>query len=198
MINLQQVMIKHFNTIRLGMLGGGQLGRMLLQKAADFSLSTKVLDPDPAAPCRYLTEEFVNGSFKDYDTVYSFGKTCDLITIEIEQVNVEALEKLESEGISVYPQPRVIRLVQDKGEQKLFLQKNNIPTASFKFINGKNELEKSDFEFPVMQKIRKGGYDGKGVYKINSSADFNNSFVEPSIIEDLIPFKKEIAVIVDS
>lgn len=178
------------------MLGGGQLGRMLLQKAADFSLSIKVLDPDPAAPCRYLTEEFVNGSFKDYDTVYAFGKTCDLITIEIEHVNVEALEKLEAEGVIVYPQPNVIRLVQDKGEQKLFFKKHNIPTATFQFVNDKEDLEKSNIEFPAIQKVRKGGYDGKGVLKINSSEDFANSFDAPSIVEELIPFKKEIAVIV--
>ena len=92
-------MIKRFNKLKIGMLGGGQLGRMLLQKAADYSLNFKILDPDPAAPSRFLAEEFVNGSFNDYDSVYKFGKNCDLITIEIEHVNVEALEKLEQEGM---------------------------------------------------------------------------------------------------
>lgn len=178
------------------MLGGGQLGRMLLQKAADFSLNIKVLDPDPKAPCKHLAEEFVMGSFRDHDTVYSFGKECDLITIEIEHVNVEALEKLEQEGVLVYPQPNVIKLVQDKGEQKLFFQKNNIPTSAFQLINDKEELHNVLLSLPVMQKLRKGGYDGKGVYRISSKGDIANAFDEPSIVEELISFRKEISVIV--
>ena len=189
-------MKKHFNTLKIGMLGGGQLGRMLLQKAADFSLNFKVLDPDPAAPCRHLAEEFINGSFQDHDTVYAFGKSCDLITIEIEHVNIEALEKLEKEGVLVYPQPRVIRVVQDKGEQKLFFQKHNIPTAPFQIIDNKDELATLNIDLPVIQKIRKGGYDGRGVFRISSQADFRNAFDAPSIVEEIIPFKKEIAVIV--
>ena len=188
--------MKSFNSIKIGMLGGGQLGRMLLQKAVDYSLYFKVLDPDPAAPCRHLAEEFVNGSFQDFDTVYAFGKSCDLITIEIEHVNADALDKLEKEGVKVYPQSRVIRLVQDKGEQKLFFQKNNIATAPFRLINDREDLTKTDFNFPFIQKLRRGGYDGKGVFKISSSDDFRNSFDEPSIIEELISFRKEIAVIV--
>jgi 5-(carboxyamino)imidazole ribonucleotide synthase len=167
-----------------------------LQKAADFSLNFKVLDPDPAAPCRYLAEEFVNGSFDDHDTVYAFGKGCDLITIEIEHVNVEALRTLESEGVMVYPQPEVIALVQDKGEQKLFFQKYNIPTAAFQIINDRKELSNTSFSTPFIQKLRKGGYDGKGVMKISSEADFQKAFNEPSVIEEMIDFKKEIAVIV--
>jgi 5-(carboxyamino)imidazole ribonucleotide synthase len=189
-------MYKNFNSIKIGMLGGGQLGRMLLQKAADFSLYFKVLDPDPAAPCRHLADEFVNGSFNDFDTVYSFGKTCDLITIEIEHVNVEALEKLQSEGVTVYPQPSVIRLVQDKGEQKLFYKKYNFPTASFQLINSREDLKKINPVLPIIQKVRKGGYDGKGVLKISNASEFDTAFNDPSIIEELVPFKKEIAVIV--
>ena len=189
-------MNKSFNNLKIGLLGGGQLGRMLLQKAADFSLNIKVLDPDPAAPCRHLTEEFINGSFKDHDTVYSFGKSCDIITIEIEDVNVEALEKLEEEGILIYPQPRVIRLVQDKGEQKIFFQKNNIPTAAFQIIDNREELASAKIDFPVIQKIRKGGYDGRGVFRISTQADISDSFDAPSIVEEIIPFNKEIGVIV--
>ncbi len=189
-------MKKHFNSIKVGILGGGQLGRMLLQKAADFSLHVKVLDPDPAAPCRYLAEEFVNGSFKDFDTVYTFGKGCDLLTIEIEHVNVEALEKLEQEGVMVYPQPHVIRIVQDKGLQKTFFKENRIPTAEFELIENQNELSSMSIPLPVMQKLRKGGYDGKGVVRITGTRDFANAFTEPSVAEKLIPFKKEIAVIV--
>jgi 5-(carboxyamino)imidazole ribonucleotide synthase len=182
--------------MKIGLLGGGQLGRMLLQKAADFSLSIRVLDPDPAAPCRYLADEFVNGSFKDHDTVYAFGKSCDLITIEIENVNVEALEKLEQEGVLVYPQPSVIRLIQDKGLQKKFFTDNDIPTSPFSLIESVKDLHNTNIKFPVFQKLRKGGYDGKGVFKIQSPSDFMNAFDAPSIVEELIDFKKEIAVIV--
>ena len=196
LINLHRFMKKHFNTLKIGLLGGGQLGRMLLQKAADFSLKIKVLDPDPAAPCRNLTDEFINGSFQDYDTVYAFGKNCDLITIEIEHVNVKALENLEKEGVLVYPQPSVIKLVQDKGEQKMFFKSHNIPTAVFQLIENKEELLNSKINLPVMQKIRKGGYDGRGVFRISSSEDFANAFDAPSVLEEIIPFKKEIAVIV--
>ncbi len=196
MINLRLRMIKRFNKLKIGMLGGGQLGRMLLQKAADYSLNFKILDPDPAAPSRFLAEEFVNGSFNDYDSVYKFGKNCDLITIEIEHVNVEALEKLEQEGILVYPQPRIIRLVQDKGLQKEFFQTNNIPTAPFAFVDNVNNMNNENIKLPVMQKLRKGGYDGKGVKKLSSPSDFADAFQEPSLFEEVIPFKKEISVIV--
>jgi 5-(carboxyamino)imidazole ribonucleotide synthase len=189
-------MKKAFNTLKVGILGGGQLGRMLLQKSADFSLHMRVLDPDPAAPCRYLCDEFVNGSFKDFDTVYTFGKSCDLVTIEIEHVNVEALEKLEHEGIMVFPQPHVIRIVQDKGLQKMFFRDHNIPTADFELIDDAAGLSSLNISFPIMQKLRKGGYDGKGVVRVSGQDDFGNAFTEPSVAEKLIPFKKEIAVIV--
>jgi 5-(carboxyamino)imidazole ribonucleotide synthase len=189
-------MKKGFNTLKTGILGGGQLGRMLLQKAADFSLYVRVLDPDPAAPCKHLCDEFVNGSFNDFDTVYTFGKGCDLVTIEIEHVNVEALEKLENEGVMVFPQPHVIRIVQDKGLQKMFFREHNIPTADFELIEDAVALSTMTITFPVMQKLRKGGYDGKGVFRISGKEDFEEAFKEPSVAEKLIPFKKEIAVIV--
>jgi 5-(carboxyamino)imidazole ribonucleotide synthase len=188
--------MKAFNSLRIGMLGGGQLGRMLLQKAADFSLNIKVLDPDPAAPCRYLCNDFTNGSFQDYDAVYAFGKSCDLVTIEIENVNVQALEALENEGVTVYPQSSVIKTVQDKGLQKIFFRDNKIPTAEFSLFNSKDELIKSSVQFPFIQKLRKGGYDGRGVKKITSSEELSDAFDEPFVMEKMIDFKKEIAVIV--
>ena len=189
-------MIKRFNKLKIGMLGGGQLGRMLLQKAADYSLNFKILDPDPTAPSRFLAEEFVNGSFNDYDTVYKFGKKCDLITIEIEHVNVEALEKLQQEGVQVFPQPNIIRLVQDKGKQKEFFQENNIPTSPFVLVDNPEKLSDLTIKLPVMQKLRKGGYDGKGVKKLSTPSDFTNAFQEPSLVEEVILFEKEISVIV--
>jgi 5-(carboxyamino)imidazole ribonucleotide synthase len=196
LIILRRFMDKRFNTLKIGILGGGQLGRMLLQKAVDFSLKIRILDPDPEAPCQHLAEEFIVGDFSDYNTVYKFGKECDLLTIEIEHVNVEALEKLEKEGVLVYPQPNVIRIVQDKGEQKLFFKKHGIPTADFSITKDKNEISQIPEMLPAMQKLRKGGYDGKGVFRISSTADIENSFDAPSVIEKLIPFEKEISVIV--
>lgn len=186
--------MKTVTDLRIGILGGGQLGRMLLQKAADYDLDISILDPDPEAPCRYMVKNFVCGSFNDFDTVYQFGKSLDLLTIEIEHVNVDALEKLEQEGVRVYPQPRVIKMVQDKGAQKLFYQKNHIPTAHFELIESQNEIS---FSFPYIMKTRTGGYDGKGVVKIDSVEDLVvKGFTTPAVIEELIPFEKEIAVIV--
>src|SRR5690606_40787380 len=115
-----------YGNLRVGILGGGQLGRMLIQEAINLNVNVRVLDPDPDAPCKNICDEFVTGSLTDYDTVYNFGKKADLLTIEIEKVNVDALQKLEEEGVVVYPQPRVIRLIQDKGLQKEFFKQNNI------------------------------------------------------------------------
>ena len=196
LIILRRFMDKRFNNLKIGILGGGQLGRMLLQKAIDFSLKIRILDPDPEAPCRHLAEEFILGDFRDYETVYNFGKECALLTIEIEHVNVDALEKLEKEGVLVFPQPNIIRVVQDKGEQKLFFKKHGIPTADFKITADKKDLSLLTEMFPAMQKLRKGGYDGKGVYRISSASDIDKAFDAPAVIEKLIPFEKEISVIV--
>lgn len=185
-----------YDTLRFGILGGGQLGRMLLQKAADFNISNKVLDPDPEAPCHYLADEFVCGSFRDYDTVLNFGRTVDLLTIEIEHVNVDALEQLEKEGIQVFPQSRVIRLVQDKGLQKIFYRTHGIPTAEFQLLDSVEHIHKYASQFPFIQKLRKGGYDGKGVVKLNDVSEIEKGFDEPSILEKLIDFEKEISVLV--
>ncbi|RYG13944.1 MAG: 5-(carboxyamino)imidazole ribonucleotide synthase, partial [Chitinophagaceae bacterium] len=135
-------------------------------------------------------------SITDFDTVYNFGKKADIITIEIEKVNIEALEQLEKEGKLVFPQARVIRLIQDKGVQKQFFKENDIPTAPFQLVNSKNELTNGQFAFPYILKQRKDGYDGKGVMKINNIADIEHAFESPSLIEELIDFDKEIAIIV--
>jgi 5-(carboxyamino)imidazole ribonucleotide synthase len=185
---------KSITDIRIGLLGGGQLGRMLLQKAADYDLDFKVLDPDPDAPCRYLVKDFTCGSFNDFHEVYEFGKTCDVVTVEIEHVNVEALEKLASEGIQIYPQPHILKMVKDKGDQKVFYSNHNIPTASFELIEKKSQITRA---FPFIMKTRTGGYDGKGVMKINDAAELESKgFTTPSVIEEVIPFAKELAVIV--
>lgn len=185
-----------YDTLRLGILGGGQLGRMLLQKAADFNISNAVLDPDPEAPCKSICEEFHEGSFRDFETVLNFGRTVDILTIEIEHVSVEALEQLENEGVIVYPQARVIRLVQDKGAQKIFYRTHGIPTAEFHLLESKEHLEKYAANFPFMQKLRKGGYDGKGVTRLDNLSQIDQAFDEPSILEKLVDFEKELSVIV--
>lgn len=185
-----------YGDLKLGILGGGQLGRMLIQESINYNVTTHVLDPDPHAPCKDICNHFTTGSLTDYDTVYKFGKKVDLLTIEIEKVNVDALEQLEIEGVVVYPQSRVIRLIQDKGVQKQFFKENDIPTSPFQLIQSKNELKSGSFGYPYIQKLRREGYDGRGVYTVRSEADLINAFEAPSVIEKLIDFEKEIAVIV--
>ncbi|WP_342645216.1 5-(carboxyamino)imidazole ribonucleotide synthase [Mucilaginibacter sp. CSA2-8R] len=185
-----------YGDLRLGILGGGQLGRMLIQQAINYNVTVKVLDPDREAPCRKLCDEFVVGSLSDYETVYNFGKKVDLLTIEIEKVNVDALEQLEREGVTVYPQARVIRLIQDKGLQKQFFKENGIPTAEFQVISSAQQLAQSNIPFPYIQKLRRDGYDGKGVYKVIDESYLAGAFTEPSLIERWVDFEKEIAVIV--
>jgi 5-(carboxyamino)imidazole ribonucleotide synthase len=180
---------------KIGILGGGQLGRMLIQNAVNYNLNIFVLDPDANAPCKGLCN-FKKGSITDYETVYNFGKDKDLITIEIENVNIEALKQLEKEGKKVYPQPDVIELIQDKGLQKMFYQRNGIPSADFFLTETKEQISKySDF-FPFFQKLRKGGYDGKGVVKLVSAGNLEKAFNEPSVLERLVDFDKELSVIV--
>jgi 5-(carboxyamino)imidazole ribonucleotide synthase len=185
-----------YGDLKLGILGGGQLGRMLIQQAINYNVTVKVLDPDAEAPCRKLCDEFTTGSLGDYETVYNFGKTVDLLTIEIEKVNVDALDRLEKEGVVVYPQPRIIRLIQDKGLQKQFFKENDIPTADFQIVNSLEQLKQSHIPFPYIQKLRRDGYDGKGVYKVIDATYLNKAFTEPSLVERWIDFEKEIAVIV--
>jgi 5-(carboxyamino)imidazole ribonucleotide synthase len=185
-----------YGDLKLGILGGGQLGRMLIQQAINYNVTVKILDPDREAPCRKLCDEFTIGSLGDYETVYNFGKTVDLLTIEIEKVNVDALEQLEKEGVLVYPQSRIIRLIQDKGLQKQFFKENDIPTADFQIISSPQQLQQSLIPFPYIQKLRKDGYDGKGVYKVIDESYLAGAFKEPSLIEKWIDFEKEIAVIV--
>ncbi|RZM17926.1 MAG: 5-(carboxyamino)imidazole ribonucleotide synthase, partial [Pedobacter sp.] len=189
-------MAKQISDLKLGVLGGGQLGRMLIQEAINYNLTTLILDPDTNAPCKHIANYFECGSITDFDTVYNFGKKADIITIEIEKVNIEALEQLEKDGKQVYPQSRVIRLIQDKGVQKQFFKENNIPTAPFQLVNTREDIRSSNFAFPYILKQRRDGYDGKGVMKINHAGDIEKAFDAPCLIEELIDFEKEIAVIV--
>ncbi len=180
----------------LGILGGGQLGRMLIQKCIDYSIEVHVLEPDAEAPCKDICAGFEVGDITDFDTVYNFGKKVEVLTIEIERVNVMALYKLQEEGIKVFPQPEVIELIQDKGIQKDFFYENKIPTATYQIINSLAEMDARIFKMPFVQKLRKDGYDGKGVKIIRTEADVNEAFTAPSIVERAVDIDKEIAIIV--
>lgn len=187
-------------TPTIGILGGGQLGLMLLQAAIDWNLRIHILDPDPEAPCRALCAQFTPGSLTDYDTVYQFGQGVDMLTIEIERVNVDALEALEREGKRVFPQPSVIRVIQDKRLQKQFFRDHNLPTADFILTESRAdvaliEIQQPDF-FPAFHKLGRDGYDGRGVQRIMSVADVGKAFDAPGVLERAVDFEKELAVIV--
>lgn len=182
--------------VKLGVLGGGQLGRMLLQSAIDFNLDIRILDPDEHAPCHTLTNNFQVGKLTDYDAVYQFGKSCDVITIEIENVNIDALKTLEKEGKKVYPQPEVIELIQDKRVQKQFYVDNGIPTAEFVLTENREEVAENKHMLPAVNKLGKEGYDGRGVQIIKLETDLDKAFDSPGLLERLVDFEKEISVIV--
>ena len=187
-------------TPTIGILGGGQLGLMLLQAAIDWNLRVHVLDPDPEAPCRHLCTQFTTGSLTDYDTVYQFGQAVDVVTIEIERVSVEALEALEREGKRVFPQPSVIRIIQDKRLQKQFYRDHHLPTADFVLTESRAEVarfarQRPDF-LPAFHKLGRGGYDGRGVQRMASVADAQKAFDAPGVLERAVDFEKELAVIV--
>lgn len=181
--------------ITIGILGGGQLGRMLIQAGINLDLNFHVLDPDPQAPCASIAR-FTAGKLTDYETVMAFGKNCDVITIEIENVNTKALADLEKAGKKVFPQPHIIELIQDKRFQKKFFHDNGIPTAPFILVNNKADvIQQTDF-LPAVNKLGKEGYDGRGVQIIKTKTDLDKAFDAPGLLEKLIPFEKEIAVIV--
>ncbi len=153
--------------IRIGVLGGGQLGKMMAQEVSKWDLYLYFLDPDNQASCNKISPNFTCGDFRDYDTVYKWGKDKDIITIEIENVNIEALNRLAEEGVKVYPQPEVIRFIQDKTNQKKFFTEHQIPSAPYFTLHKNQEFQEayaaSELKFPLVQKLNKGGYDGKGV-----------------------------------
>ena len=185
---------------KLAILGGGQLGKMLLYETRKFDIQTLVLDPNPEAPSRLAANYFQQGDLMDFDTVYNFGKQADVVTFEIEAVNVDALEKLENEGIAVYPSPQTLRKIQDKGIQKDFYTEKNIPTAPYKKYPTLDDLKlaltANQNSFPFVWKSTQGGYDGKGVQVVRSQEDLEKLTDTPCIAEQMIPFKNELAVIV--
>lgn len=180
---------------KIGILGGGQLGRMLIQAGLDLNLNFSVLDPDAQAPCKGIAN-FTNGKLTDFDTVMKFGADCDLITIEIENVNTKALKELQGQGKRVFPQPEVIELIQDKRSQKEFYRKHNIPTADFILTENKAEVIKNKHFLPAVNKLGKEGYDGRGVQILRTESDLDKAFEAPGFLEKLVPFEKEISVII--
>jgi 5-(carboxyamino)imidazole ribonucleotide synthase len=185
---------------KLGILGGGQLGKMLLAETRKFDIQTYVFDPSMDAPCQFGATKFFIGDLMDFDTVYDFGKKVNLLTIEIENVNLEALEQLEAEGLKVYPSPKTLRLIQHKGIQKDFYVENQIPTAAFKRFSTltdlRTEMENNMIALPFVWKCARFGYDGNGVKIVRSMADIENLPNVECIAEQMIPFKNELAVIV--
>jgi 5-(carboxyamino)imidazole ribonucleotide synthase len=186
----------HGKEFKLGILGGGQLGRMLIQEAINYNVQVHIIDPAADAPCSQIAHSFSVGNFNDYDTVLAFGKDKNVLTIEIEHVNVDALKELEKQGVEVFPQPHVLDIIKDKGLQKQFYADNNIPTSEFRIAANKAEALTHIADGPWMQKLRTGGYDGKGVTPLKNNDDASTAFDAPSVLEKWVSFEKEIAVIV--
>jgi len=183
------------SNFKLGVLGGGQLGRMLLAETQKFDIYTVILDGAKNAPCAQICNEFHHGDLMDFQTVYNFGKLVDMLTIEIEHVNIMALLQLKKEGLTIYPQPEVLEIIQHKGKQKDFFVEHHIPTAAYERFQNSGDLLK-ETKFPFVWKSAQFGYDGMGVKIVKSVSDLKNLPDVESIAEDLIPFINELAVIV--
>ncbi|WP_113926046.1 5-(carboxyamino)imidazole ribonucleotide synthase [Cognataquiflexum aquatile] len=189
-------MQQNYQQKTLGILGGGQLGRMVIQSAISYNIDIHILDPDSNAPCKSICQKFVKGSLNDFETVYAFGQDCDIITIEIENVNTEALQKLADEGKEVFPQPHIIKMIQDKRLQKQFYKGKGIPTADFILTEDKADVIRNASFLPAVNKLGREGYDGRGVQILRNEGDLEKAFEAPGLLEKLIDFDKEIAVIV--
>lgn len=181
---------------KVGILGGGQLGRMLLQAAANYPVETFLMENDSSCPAAHLCHHFTKGDIKDFDAVYNFGRQLDAITIEIEAVNEDALEKLEQEGVKVFPKPSALRTIKNKILQKQYYKSLQIPTAEFIVTQTLAELEQHASFLPAVHKIGMGGYDGRGVQVIKTKNDLSKGFDAPGVLEKMIPIEKEIAQIV--
>jgi len=188
------------SNFKLGILGGGQLGKMILYNTRKYDIYTCVMDPSKDAPARLACDEFTVGDLLDFDAVMNFGKQVDVLTIEIENVNVDALEKLEKEGVSVFPSAKTLRTIQNKAHQKLFYRDHNIPTANFSRFAHTSEIsdavDNGGLSYPFVWKSARFGYDGQGVKVVRRYTDLIDLPNVECIAEDLIPFKNELAVIV--
>ena len=181
---------------KAGILGGGQLGKMLLQAAANYPVETFVLENDDECPAAHLCNHFVKGNITSFDDVYNFGKTLDTVTIEIESVNVEALLKLEEEGVKIFPRPSALSIVKNKILQKQFYQENQVPTSDFVITQNREELKDHVSFLPAVHKLAMGGYDGRGVLILKTKDSVLNGFDEPAILEKEVSIKKELSLII--
>ena len=182
--------------MKAGILGGGQLGRMLLQAAANYPVETFVLENDADCPAAHLCHHFTGGSIRDFEAVYRFGCQVDVLTVEIENVNIEALERLEQEGRRVIPKPSVLRTIRNKILQKEYYRTHSIPTADFFITNNRSELSQHRRFLPAVHKIGEGGYDGRGVRVLATEADLDSGFDAPAVLEKKIEVQKELAVMI--
>ncbi len=194
---MEQIVTSSF---KLGIIAGGQLGKMLVQAATNWDIKTYILDPDENCASSTICTKYIKGSYKDYDTVYQFGKQVDMITFDIENVNTDALIQLREEGKKIYPEPEILKLIQDKGLQKQFYKEHNIPSPLFNLYESKseilNDLRDEKIQFPFVQKLRTSGYDGKGVEVITNRDDLHKLMEGKSLIEEKVRIKKEVAVII--
>jgi len=181
---------------KVGILGGGQLGRMLLQAAANYPVETFVMENDEHCPAAHLCHHFTKGDIRKFEDVYAFGKGLDALTIEIESVNEDALEKLETEGVKIYPKPSALRTIKNKILQKQFYSLHNIPTAPFQITNNKQSLQEQHEFLPAVHKIGQGGYDGRGVQVLRTKDDIDKGFDAPAVLEKMISIRKEISQII--
>ncbi len=181
---------------KVGILGGGQLGRMLLQEAANYPVEVTVMENDPSCPAAHLCDHFIKGDITKFEDVIAFGNNLDIITIEIENVNVEALVELENQGKIIIPRPGALNIIKNKIHQKEFYLQHEIPSADFAIVNSKNEILDHHHLIPAAQKLATGGYDGKGVQLIHTKEDVAKGFDAPSVLEKMIDIQKEIAIIV--
>jgi len=185
-----------YSGLKLGVLGGGQLGRMLIQAAIDLNVYIKVLDPSAEAPCKAYAHEFVEGSLQDYDTVVAFGQDVDILTIEIEKVNTDALAELQRQGKKVYPDPSIIKLIQSKCDQKQYYLDQGLPTSPFRLVENAAAIQNHLDMLPAVQKLDRDGYDGRGVQVLKTEADLPKAMNAPGLLEAFVPFEKEIAIII--
>lgn len=188
------------SSFKLGILGGGQLGKMILTDTRRYDIQTKVMDPSPVAPCRFGSNEFVQGDITDKQAVLDFAKDCDVITIEIENVSTEALHELEAAGKIVYPRPATLDIIKNKSRQKEYYSEHSIPTADFFNFESKakmlDKLKESGIEIPFVWKAATGGYDGKGVSIVRQQSDLNDLPDMPGLVEEMVDYQVEIAVVV--
>lgn len=181
---------------KIGILGGGQLGRMLLQAAANYPVTTYVLENDAHSPAAHLCHYFTQGDIKNFDDVYNFGKDLDAITIEIENVNIEALEKLEQEGKAIFPKPAVLKIICNKATQKNYYNEHQIPTSPYVLTHNIDDLAQHTAFLPAVHKLAEGGYDGKGVQVINDKSEITKGFDALSVLEKKVDIAKEIAMMI--